>query len=103
MVDPDEFLPNPDYWTTNSTPHGLLYLGVIEDPKVPVWGSMPHFLDCDPSLLRAVEGIRNPDRNLDNCIADIEPVGLYVTQHEITRLMYTYLYCSTYLLYCSRF
>ena len=62
----------------------MLYLGVIEELKAPVWGSKPHFLDCDPSLLSAVEGIRGPDRNLDDCIADIEPVGRELVTVTIT-------------------
>ena len=72
----EEFQPNPDYWTyENITPDGLLYLGVLQDPKAPVFASKPHFLDCDSSLHSAVEGIRDPDRNVDDIFVDIEPVG----------------------------
>ena len=74
-VEDKEFKPNPDYWTDNvTTPDGLLYLGVLQEPRAPVYGSKPHFLDCDPSLRTAVEGIREPDRSLDDIIVDIEPV-----------------------------
>ena len=75
-VEENEFKPNPDYWTDNvTTPDGLLYLGVLQEPRAPVYGSKPHFLDCDPSLRTAVEGIREPDRSVDDIFVDIEPVG----------------------------
>lgn len=74
-VEEAELRPNPDYWTFNNTPDGLIYLGVLQEPKVPVWASKPHFLDCDPSLRTAMEGIRDPDRNTDDIFLDIEPVG----------------------------
>ena len=74
-VEEKEFQPNPDYWTyENITPDGLLYLGVLQDPKAPVYASKPHFLDCDPSLHSAVEGVRDPDRSVDDIFVDIEPV-----------------------------
>ena len=74
-VEASEFLPNPSYWTYNGiTPKGLLYLGVLQEPNAPVFGSKPHFLDCDPSLRTNMEGIREPDRNVDDIFVDIEPV-----------------------------
>lgn len=69
-----EFLPNPDYWTPEDTPNGLVFLGVLQTPAAPVYGSKPHFLDCDPSLRTAMEGIREPDRAKDDIFVDIEPV-----------------------------
>ena len=76
-VEDVEFQPNPDYKTPYYTPIGLIYLGVLQTPEVPLWGSKPHFLDCDTSLHDAVEGIRSPDRNKDDIYVDIEPVGEY--------------------------
>ena len=74
-VEASEFLPNPSYWTYDGiTPNGLLYLGVLQDPNAPVFGSKPHFLDCDPSLRAKMEGIREADRNVDDIFVDIEPV-----------------------------
>ena len=44
-----------------------------------MWGSKPHFLDCDPSVRDAVEGLREPDEIKDDVFADIEPVRNDVT------------------------
>ena len=68
-----EFQPNQDYWTyENITPDGLLYVGVLQDPRAPMYASKPHFLDCDPSLHSAVEGICDPDRNKDDIFNQYE-------------------------------
>ena len=75
-VIPEEFLPNPDYLTDNTTtPDGLLYLGVLQQPNAPVYATKPHFLDCDPSVRAGLEGIREADRTKDDIFVDIEPVG----------------------------
>ena len=52
---------------------GLIYLGVIQYPTVPVYGSKPHFLDGDPALREKVIGM-HPDRALHD--TDID-VGIY--------------------------
>ena len=71
-----EFRPNLNYHIPNSTPDGLIYIGVLQTPQAPAWGSRPHFFDCDPSLRDAVEGIDEPDQERDEIFVDIEPVGL---------------------------
>ena len=80
-----DFRPDPNYHTDNSTPVGLIYLGAIQTPQAPVFGSKPHFLDCDPSLYNAIEGISPPDRDKHDVVVDIEPVSAY-----------NFLCCSTY-------
>ena len=74
-VEEREFQPNSNYLTPPYTPHGLINLGVLQKPEAPVWASKPHFMDCDPSLRDAMEGIREPDKSVDDVFADIEPVG----------------------------
>ena len=76
-VDDSDFRPDPNYLTGNSTPIGLIYIGILQNPQVPVYGSKPHFLDCDESLFEAVDGISPPDRNKHDIVGDIEPVSLY--------------------------
>ena len=71
-----DFQPDPNYYTDNSTPVGLIYLGVLQTPEAPAYGSKPHFLDCDESLLEAVEGISPPDRRKHDIIVDVEPVSV---------------------------
>ena len=93
-VEDKEFKPNPDYWTDNvTTPDGLLYLGVLQEPRAPVYASKPHFLDCDPSLRTAVEGIREPDRSLDDIYVDIEPV--YRRRHQLVTVIHCVLFQIT--------
>ena len=72
-----DFRPDPNYLTGNNTPIGLIYLGILQNPQVPVYGSKPHFLDCDKSLLEAVDGISPPDRSKHDIVGDIEPVSMY--------------------------
>jgi lysosome membrane protein 2 len=50
---------------------GLIYLGVIQYPKVPVYGSQPHFLGGDPILREMVIGM-NPDPKLHTTQIDVE-------------------------------
>ena len=83
LLDSD-FRPDPNYLTGNDTPIGLIYLGVLQNPEAPVYGCKPHFLDCDPSLWQAVEGISSPDRNRDDVLVDVEPVSMqYKILHEL--------------------
>lgn len=50
---------------------GLIYLGVIQYPNVPVYGSQPHFLGGDPILREMVIGM-NPDPNKHTTQIDVE-------------------------------
>jgi hypothetical protein len=50
---------------------GLIYLGVIQYPNVPIYGSMPHFLDADPVLREKVIGM-HPDPALHSTDIDVE-------------------------------
>ena len=50
---------------------GLIYLGVIQYPNVPVFGSQPHFLGGDPVLREQVIGM-NPDPDLHTTQIDVE-------------------------------
>ena len=70
-----DFRPDTNYLTGNNTPNGLIYLGVLQH-DAPVYGSKPHFLDCDESLLEAVEGISPPDKRVHDIIVDVEPVSV---------------------------
>lgn len=54
-------------------PDGLLFLGPIQDPIVPVFGSKPHFLDGDPSLREKVAGL-SPDRGLHETALHVDPL-----------------------------
>ncbi|XP_065921005.1 lysosome membrane protein 2-like isoform X2 [Dysidea avara] len=87
LLDSD-FRPDPNYLTGNNTPIGLIYLGVLQNPEAPVYGSKPHFLDCDESLHKAVEGISPPNRNRDDILADIEPItGSSLRLHQRIQLL----------------
>ena len=74
-VEDSDFRPDPNYHTDNSTPVGLIFLGVLQTPEAPVFGSKPHFLDCDPSLFSAIEGVSPADREKHDTFVDIEPVS----------------------------
>lgn len=50
---------------------GLIYLGVIQYPNVPVYGSKPHFMDGDPILREKVIGM-HPDPALHSTLIDVE-------------------------------
>lgn len=50
---------------------GLMYLGVIQYPNVPVYGSKPHFMDGDPILREKVIGM-HPDPALHSTQIDVE-------------------------------
>ena len=50
---------------------GLIYLGVIQWPNVPVYGSEPHFLGGDPILREKVIGME-PDPERDTTQIDVE-------------------------------
>lgn len=81
VIDSD-FLPDPNYHTDNSTPDGLIFLGVLQTPEAPVYGSKPHFLDCNESLREAVEGITPPDRSVHDIVVDVEPVSVpYIVRY----------------------
>ena len=59
-------------------PNGLFYLGPIKKPELPLYGSKPHFLDGDDSLLEGVEGLQPSRENHDSHI-DVEPnIGVNV-------------------------
>ena len=53
-------------------PDGLINLGPTQDPPVPVFGSKPHFLDGDPTLLEKVNGL-SPNRSLHDSFLDVNP------------------------------
>lgn len=50
---------------------GLIYLGVIQYPTVPIYGSKPHFLDGDAILREKVIGM-HPDRAIHDTDIDVE-------------------------------
>ena len=50
---------------------GLIYLGVIQYPNVPIYASQPHFLDGDPILREKVIGME-PDPDRDTTLIDVE-------------------------------
>ncbi len=64
--------PNNARWGSWN-PMGLFYLGVIQYPTVPVFGSKPHFLDGDPVLREKVIGL-HPKRSLHETTIDVERV-----------------------------
>jgi len=53
-------------------PDGLFYMGSIRDPALPIYGSKPHFLDGDNSLLEGVDGL-NPRSCCHDSHIDVEP------------------------------
>lgn len=75
VLDPNTFLAPSNYppnarwgdWEFD----GLIYLGVIQYPTVPIYGSKPHFLDGDPALREKVIGM-DPDRSLHETNIDVE-------------------------------
>lgn len=54
-------------------PDGLFYLGPIQYPTVPVFGSQPHFLGAEPELREKVEGL-SPNASRHETAIDVEPV-----------------------------
>lgn len=61
-------------------PSGLLNLTVLFGTDVFV--SLPHFLNCDPSLLEAVDGLK-PDPGLHDLYIGVEPYsGITLTEQE---------------------
>lgn len=53
-------------------PDGLFYLGPIRTPVLPIYGSKPHFLDGDSSLLDGVDGLE-PSSTMHESHIDVEP------------------------------
>ncbi len=53
-------------------PDGLFYLGPAKNPELPLYGSKPHFLDGDMSLVSGVEGME-PSRDKHESHMDMEP------------------------------
>ena len=57
-------------------PNGLIYLGVLQKPNVPIFGSKPRFLDCDPEeTIGKINGVPKPDRELDTYMY-VHPVSI---------------------------
>lgn len=54
-------------------PKGLMDL--TKCLKAPLYASMPHYLDSDPTLLQHNKGL-NPDVNEHGIEIDFEPVGI---------------------------
>ncbi|XP_065920236.1 lysosome membrane protein 2-like [Dysidea avara] len=91
-----DFRPDTNYLTGNNTPNGLIYLGVLQH-DAPVYGSKPHFLDCDESLLEAVEGISPPDKRVHDIIVDVEPVtGSTINVHNRLQVLFNVSQTSQY-------
>lgn len=53
-------------------PDGLFYMGPIKEPELPLYGSKPHFLDGDESLINGVDGLEPSRENHDSHV-DVEP------------------------------
>ncbi|XP_065920344.1 lysosome membrane protein 2-like isoform X2 [Dysidea avara] len=84
-----DFQPDPNYHTNDSTPVGLIFLGVLQTPEAPAYGSKPHFLDCNESLLEAVEGISPPDRRVHDIVVDVEPItGSTINVHQQLQILF---------------
>ena len=70
----DSAFTNPENARWGSwCPNGLFYLGVIQYPTVPVFGSNPHFLLGDPILREKVEGIPQASVS-DATFVDVEHI-----------------------------
>lgn len=56
-------------------PNGLFYLGAVQSPQVPVFGSKPRFMDTDPMYTRSkIDNLLPVDRSLET-VAFIQPVS----------------------------
>ena len=53
-------------------PDGMFYLGPTQTKEMPIFGSKPHFLDCDPLLLDSVVGLK-PNRSKHDTVFFVEP------------------------------
>jgi hypothetical protein len=42
--------------------------------KAPMYASLPHYLECDPQMVKNVKGL-NPDPNEHGIEVDFEPVS----------------------------
>mmetsp|Transcript_650 Transcript_650/g.1950 ORF Transcript_650/g.1950 Transcript_650/m.1950 type:complete len:682 (-) Transcript_650:48-2093(-) len=75
--------PQPDF-DQLSTPSGLMNMSRANG--IPLLGSLPHFLDADPSVQATVVGL-HPNRARHNTEVDIEP-RTGVVAHERERLQF---------------
>ena len=65
-------------------PDGLIYLGVLQKPNIPIFGSKPRFLDCDPEETRdKIDGIPEPVPAKDDLFVYINPVSHYNKLHVL--------------------
>jgi hypothetical protein len=79
---PKTFSPNENYYMKTQ---GLINAQPVEKYKgVPVLVSKPHFLDSDPSVISAIEGIE-PNRIDHETYIDVEPIS-GVTMHARERV-----------------
>ncbi len=69
---PKTFSPNENYYMNTQ---GLINVQAVEKFQgVPVLVSKPHFLDSDPSVINAIEGIE-PNRISHDTFIDVEPIS----------------------------
>ena len=62
----NDFCPNPNYLPGNNT----IWIDISECCSM-ILQSKPHFLDCNKSLLEAVEGITPPDKSVHDIVVDV--------------------------------
>ncbi|XP_003387595.1 PREDICTED: lysosome membrane protein 2-like [Amphimedon queenslandica] len=69
-------------------PDGLIYLGVIQTPSVPVFGSKARFLDCEPEQTRdQVDGMLVPHREMHDTFINVHPtIGINIQFQRILQL-----------------